>query len=169
MWELLAAGGKAMIPIAIAAVLTLAIVLERFWSEYASGAHAVKELPASLVSIAVGMSPEAAVRHAFEQAEGVVLVLTDIEDAQRLAVQLKLRRRQPSIVMRWWDRPANLKGWTETMVSGSPSGSMSLPSASMRTRTPADVAARSSRATGGRSAMLGSTMVTRTVASASSP
>ncbi|MBL0041669.1 MAG: MotA/TolQ/ExbB proton channel family protein [Xanthomonadales bacterium] len=32
MWELLVAGGKAMIPIGIAAVLTLAIVLERFWS-----------------------------------------------------------------------------------------------------------------------------------------
>lgn len=32
MWELLAAGGKAMIPIGIAAVLTLGIVLERFWS-----------------------------------------------------------------------------------------------------------------------------------------
>ena len=32
MWELLQAGGKAMIPIGIAAVLTLAIVLERFWS-----------------------------------------------------------------------------------------------------------------------------------------
>jgi biopolymer transport protein ExbB len=30
--ELLAAGGKAMIPIGLAAVLTLAIVLERFWS-----------------------------------------------------------------------------------------------------------------------------------------
>jgi biopolymer transport protein ExbB len=30
--ELLAAGGKAMIPIALAAVLTLAIVLERFWT-----------------------------------------------------------------------------------------------------------------------------------------
>jgi len=32
VWELLVAGGKAMIPIGIAAVLTLAIVLERFWS-----------------------------------------------------------------------------------------------------------------------------------------
>lgn len=32
MWELLAAGGKAMIPIAVCAVLTLGIVLERFWS-----------------------------------------------------------------------------------------------------------------------------------------
>ncbi|HQW80572.1 MAG TPA: MotA/TolQ/ExbB proton channel family protein [Pseudomonadota bacterium] len=32
MWELLVAGGKAMIPIGIAAVLTLGIVLERFWS-----------------------------------------------------------------------------------------------------------------------------------------
>ena len=61
------------------------------------------------------------------------------------------------------------RGWTDTIVSGSPSGSMSLPSASMRTRTPADVEARSSRATGGRSVVLGSTMVTRTVASASSP
>jgi len=30
--ELLAAGGKAMIPIGLAAVMTLAIVLERFWS-----------------------------------------------------------------------------------------------------------------------------------------
>ncbi len=32
MLELLAAGGKAMIPIGLAAVMTLAIVLERFWS-----------------------------------------------------------------------------------------------------------------------------------------
>jgi len=32
VWELLVAGGKAMIPIGIAAVLTLGIVLERFWS-----------------------------------------------------------------------------------------------------------------------------------------
>ncbi|MBK6728745.1 MAG: MotA/TolQ/ExbB proton channel family protein [Xanthomonadales bacterium] len=32
MWELLAAGGKAMIPIGIAAVVALAIILERFWS-----------------------------------------------------------------------------------------------------------------------------------------
>lgn len=98
-----------LLPSRLTVVAQAGGVLERFWAEHSAGPYAVQELPTSLSSIAAGASAEAAVREAFAQAEGVVLLLTDLEDAQRLAVQLKLRRRQPSIVMRWWDRPANLK------------------------------------------------------------
>ena len=35
--------------------------------------------------------------------DGLFLVLTDREAIQRQAVRLKLRRRAPVIVMRWWD------------------------------------------------------------------
>ncbi|HSF67512.1 MAG TPA: glycosyltransferase family A protein [Nitrospiraceae bacterium] len=39
----------------------------------------------------------------------LLVILTDLEEIQRRAVLLKLRRRAPTIVVRWWDAPANLR------------------------------------------------------------
>jgi hypothetical protein len=66
--------------------------LERFWKDYQASAYRVEELESSIVE----NLPE------FDD-DRLVLVLTDSEAIQRQAVRLKLRRRAPVIVMRWWD------------------------------------------------------------------
>jgi hypothetical protein len=71
--------------------------LERFWKDYQASAYRVEGLPCSMH----------ASFPAFED-DGLVLVLTDEEEVQRQAVRLKLRRRAPVLVMRWWDAQPQL-------------------------------------------------------------
>ena len=72
--------------------------LERFWKDYDASPYRVEGLPCSVH----GHLP------AFDDA-ALVLVLTDVEAIQRDAVRLKLRRRAPLIVMRWWDARPELR------------------------------------------------------------
>jgi len=72
--------------------------LGRFWKDYYASPYRVEGLPASVQE-----------RLPAPDGDGLLLILTDDEATQRQAVRLKLRRRAPVIVMRWWDARPGLR------------------------------------------------------------
>ena len=80
------------IPARLAVVAQPGGALERFWKDYQASPYRVEGLESAILE----NFP------AFDE-DSLVLILTDVEAIQRRAVRLKLRRRAPVIVMRWWD------------------------------------------------------------------
>lgn len=83
------------VPARLAVVASQGSALERFWTEYQASAYCLAELDCARLP-ADGDLPAC-------DDSGLLLILTDVEKVQRAAVRLKLRRRAPVIVMRWWD------------------------------------------------------------------
>ena len=96
--------------------------LERFWTAYEQSAHCLAGLETTVVaSLDEGVLEM--------PSDALILILTDDEAAQRKAVALKLRRRAPVIVMRWWDaRPRLRASWRNRLVFGRYTGINFLPS-----------------------------------------
>jgi hypothetical protein len=106
------------IPARLAVIAQRGGALERFWKEYDASAHRLD----SLSSSAFEELPDAG-------DDGLLLVLTDSEAIQRQAVRLKLRRRAPVIVMRWWDaRPELARTLRNRLVFNRYTGVNFLPS-----------------------------------------
>ena len=80
------------IPARLAVVAQPGGALERFWKDYQASPYRVEGLESSILE-----------NFPVLDEDSLVLILTDVEAIQRRAVRLKLRRRAPVIVMRWWD------------------------------------------------------------------
>lgn len=107
--------------------------LERFWKEYEASAYRVEGLECMLVPID-GDDP---VDRLGQSDASLLLILTDSEPIQREAVALKLRRRAPAIVMRWWDeRPALRQSWRNRLIFNRYTGVNFLPSREPRPPRP---------------------------------
>ncbi|HEY9532310.1 MAG TPA: glycosyltransferase [Burkholderiales bacterium] len=87
-----------VIPARLAVVARPGSALGRFWKDYYASPYRVEGLPASVQE-----------RLPAPDGDGLLLILTDDEATQRQAVRLKLRRRAPVIVMRWWDARPGLR------------------------------------------------------------
>jgi hypothetical protein len=107
--------------------------LDGFWSAYASGPHRVEGLPVTHIRLAPADDPArlwaAFVATLSPSEAALLLVLTDSEPLQRLAVSTKLARARPTVVMRWWDGPASLeKNYRNRLVFNRYTGINFLPS-----------------------------------------
>lgn len=92
--------------------------LERFWKGFEASPYRVDSLSSSRRDDFSGIDEH-----------GLLLVLTDSEAIQRQAVRLKLRRRAPVVVMRWWDaRPQLARTLRNRLVFNRYTGVNFLPS-----------------------------------------
>ena len=86
--------------------------LELVWKRFEASIYLPEKLEVSFVSFSSNDTIEKVLKREVDTGFSewnMVLVLTDSEAIQRQAVKMKLMRKMPTVVLRWWDQLPDLK------------------------------------------------------------
>ncbi len=104
------------IPTALLVFVEEGGTLENFWKTFEKSEYFTDSLHPVVRSVSIKEDSSTLWNRAVQEYEAssmsswsMLMVLTDVEEIQRFAVTMKLKRKEPTIVMRWWDEIPELE------------------------------------------------------------